>query len=362
MLESICRKFLIEGEYRGFYELKDGIINKSYKVIFFRDGEDKEYVLQKINRNVFENPEKIMENIIGITKHIRASIKSTGVSAKREVLHYCFTKDENSLYVDENGDYWRCYRFIDNSIVFNSSDDLSIIENVGKAFGAFQLNLSDYDASSLFESIPNFHNTKVRYKQLEDAINKDKANKVATVQEEIEFLRSVYDDATKLITLNEQGEIPLRVTHNDTKCNNVCFDKDTLESLAVLDLDTVMPGLVAYDFGDAIRFIANNSAEDEVDTSKTYLDLSKYEAFCKGFISEIKDSLTEMEIKMMHHGVFAVTIELATRFLADYINGNVYFKTCYPEHNLVRARCQIALAKDVLKKQDKLKEIVLKYI
>ncbi len=361
-LEKICRKFLIEGDYLGYDELKDGIINKSFKVTFFRDGENKEYVLQKINKNVFKNPEKIMENIIGITKHIRAKIKSTGVSAKRDVLHYCFTETGNSLYLDENGDYWRCYRFIDDSVVFNNSDDLTVIENVGRAFGSFQLNLSDYDASSLFESIPNFHNTKIRYEQFEEAIKNDKANVVNTLNEEIDFLRSVYNEATALITLNEKGKIPLRVTHNDTKCNNVCFDKSTLRSLAVLDLDTVMPGLAAYDFGDAIRFIANNSAEDEVDISKTYLDLNKFEAFAKGFVSEISDSLTVFEIKMLHLGVFAVTVELATRFLADYINGDEYFKICYPKHNLVRARCQIALAKDILKKQDVLKEIVLKYL
>jgi Ser/Thr protein kinase RdoA (MazF antagonist) len=241
-------------------------------------------------------------------------------------------------------------------------DDLSIIERVGKAFGVFHDCLEGFDTETLYISIPDFHNTPKRYKAFYDAIEKDVASRVGDVLDEIEQIKGFESKACLLQGYLDQGKIPLRVTHNDTKCNNVAFDKDSGEALAVLDLDTVMPGAVAYDFGDAIRFIANTVIEDDPDVEKVAVDLNKYEAFTKGFIGELKDDLTDFEKQTINLGVFTMTVELAVRFLTDYIMGDVYFKTKYPGHNLDRARNQIALAKDILQKYDQLQEILSKYI
>ena len=360
-IESVCRLFQIEGDYRFSTEIKNGLINKTYKVTFLRDGQDKNYILQRINTKVFSNPEKIMQNIVAVTSHIRRKIKATGVTAKRLVLHYSFTKEGKSLIVDDGGYFWRCYRFIDDSIVYDGTGDLELIAETGRAFGNFQRQLDDFDADSLFESIPDFHNTKKRYEDLKQAISQDVRGRAKSVEKEIKELFDFFDDATELITMCENGILPRRVTHNDTKCNNVCFDIKTGKALAVLDLDTVMPGLCAYDFGDAVRFTCNEVLEDYKDISKVAINLDKYKAFTKGFLESTKNSLTKAEIDTLAQGAFAVTVELAVRFLTDYINGDVYFSPEYPEHNLVRARNQIALAKDMNAKKEILKGIVKFY-
>ncbi len=360
-IENVCRNFQIEGEYKFSTEIKSGLINKTYKVVFFRDGEDKPYILQRINSKVFKNPEMIMKNIVAVTEHIRAKIKATGISAKRLVLHYCFTSSGDSLVVDPDGYSWRAYRFIDDSIVYDGTGDLELITETGRAFGSFQRQLDDFDADSLFESIPDFHNTKKRYEALKQAVESDVCGRYSSVKEEVDALFGFYDKATYLIDLSEKGLIPHRVTHNDTKCNNVCFDNKTGKALAVLDLDTVMPGLCAYDFGDAVRFTCNEVSEDAKDISKVSLNIDKYKAFAKGFLGATKDSLTELEIDTLAQGALAVTTELSIRFLTDYLCGDVYFAPEYPEHNLVRARNQLALAKDIDSKMGLLQDIVKEY-
>ena len=358
-LTEIYKIFGLTGEYTGYNVLKNGNINKTYKADFKENGKNKSYIIQNINTYVFKKPEYIMENIDGVTKHIYGKLPDD--KKERGVLHYLNAVDGKNYYVDKNGGFWRGYGFVDNSVTYDSFDDPALFEAAGAAFGDFQLLLSDYDASSLHEIIPGFHNTKSRYKKLFETIEKDPAGRVGSVMPEIEFLKENRSLGEALVDMLEDGELPLRVTHNDTKGNNILFDKDTNETLAVIDLDTVMPGLVAYDFGDAIRFGANFSDEDEPDISKTGLDLKKYEAFTKGFVGKIKDSATKKELETLSLGAIVMTIELAVRFLHDYIDGDNYFKLNYPEHNIVRTRCQIALAKDMIKKRAEMDRIVKKY-
>ena len=225
-----------------------------------------------------------------------------------------------------------------------------MIRNAGEAFGDFQTILSDFNAAELYYTILDFHNTRKRYETLITDAEADVCGRVAEVKEELDWLLSVQDLACKLTDMHDAGELPLRVTHNDTKINNVLFHEETGDALVVIDLDTVMPGLVGHDFGDAIRFAANFTEEDAEDTSKTGLNLNVFWAFAEGFLSQTAKTLTEAEVDTLALSCFAITCELATRFLDDYINGDKYFKTRYDGHNLVRARCQIALAKDMLNK------------
>lgn len=362
-IQEICARFDVAGRYIRCTELSTGIINNTYHVEYVRDGEPKNYIVQKINKGVFTDPDKLMNNIVKVTDYVRENVKKKGLSTKRFVLRAFLTKESHKPYlIDDNGDFWRCYRYIYNSTTYDVVDDLSIIERVGKAFGVFHDCLEGFDTETLYISIPDFHNTPKRYKAFYDAIEKDVASRVGDVLDEIEQIKGFESKACLLQGYLDQGKIPLRVTHNDTKCNNVSFDKDSGEALAVLDLDTVMPGALAYDFGDAIRFIANTVIEDDPDVEKVAVDLNKYQAFTKGFIGELKDDLTDFEKQTINLGVFTMTVELAVRFLTDYIMGDVYFKTKYPGHNLDRARNQIALAKDILKKYDQLQEILSKYI
>ena len=360
-IKEICLKFGINGDFLGFERVHNGHINDTFAVYFMRDVERKEYILQKLNTFVFKNPEELMDNITSVTEYIRARIKETRATAKRYVLHYQYTDSGKGFYIDGNGGFWRCCKYIDDSVTFNETDDLTVIREAGKAFGEFQRLLADYPVKKLYITIPHFHNTIDRYRLFREAAASDVCGRKAGVIKEINDYFAFEELATKMYKMQRAGELPLRVTHNDTKCNNVLFDGETHEHLAVIDLDTVMPGLTAFDFGDAIRFIANTCAEDENDLSQVKLDLSKYEAFTGGFVSEIKHSITENEKNTMALGALTMTVECGMRFLTDYLNGDVYFKVGYPDHNLVRSRCQLALAKDMCANLDKMNEIVEKY-
>ena len=360
-VDSLCRRFLIAGEYKGYEKVSYGHINTTLKVYYFRAGEIKTYILQRINTYVFKRPEEIMNNVVGVTEYIRKKIKEIYPTAKRDVLHYQHAENGDYFVYDEEGDFWRCYRFIDDSEAVNFTDDLGMIREMGKAFGDFQNYLADYPAEKLFIVIPHFHNTVNRYENLKNAVAEDSEKRAAGVEGEIKRYLELEETATKMYKMQKSGELPLRVTHNDTKSNNVLFDNKTHKHLAVIDLDTVMPGLVGFDFGDAIRFIANSAEEDEKDLSKVGLDLDKYEAFSKGFAGKLKDVMTPVEKDPLALGALTMTTECGLRFLTDYLNGDVYFKTAYPEHNLDRARCQLALAKNMILKYDKMKAIVKKY-
>ena len=360
-LKSIGALFNLEGEYLSHEVIKTGNINQTYLVKYWRDGEEKPYIIQRVNTYVFKNPENVMSNIAAVTEHIRNKIKATGVSAKRSVLHYLYAPDGHNYVYDDEGGFWRGYRYIDDSICYPTSVDVEGMVEVGRGFGNFQKYLADFDASRLYESIPDFHNTEKRMDRLFAVAEKDELGRVKDVKDELAYLKSTYDLSCSLCRYLKEGKLPLRVTHNDTKCNNVIFDRATNKALAVIDLDTVMPGLCAYDFGDAIRFGANNTDEDDPDTSKIFLDMEKYEAFTRGFIGELAADLTPFELETMHLGAYIMTSELAARFMLDYLEGDVYFKLNYPEHNLIRTRAQTVLAQDMESKLDEMKRIVLKY-
>ena len=306
--------------------------------------------VQRVNTYAFQHPIELMQNIDRVTEHIREKCPNT------KSLHFHHTKHGVNYLMDNDG-FWRLSNYVP-SVTFDTCDDLNVVRSAGEAFGDFQLMLADFDANSLFYTIPNFHNTRKRYEKLKEDMAVDPCNRVAEVREELDWLLSVEDEACRLTDLFEKGELPLRVTHNDTKINNVLFDEKTHEALVVIDLDTVMPGLVGHDFGDAIRFAANFVEEDCDYPEKAGVNLNIFWAFAEGFLKKTAASLTKTEVDTLALSCFALTCELATRFLADYIVGDKYFKVKKPQHNLVRTRCQIALAKDMLNKMDAMNAIV----
>jgi hypothetical protein len=358
---QLIRDFNIDGKYVGHTTFTNGLINTTERVTIEKDGKIKEYILQKINQNVFKSPEDVMENIANVTNFIRNKLKSKGERTSRRVMKFYTTRDGKYYTIDNNGDYWRLCKYINKSVAYDTTEDLRVLEETGKAFGQFQTMLSDYPVEDLNIIIPHFHNTLDRYRQLEEAVANDSVGRVDYVKEEIEEYLRLKKGATKLYRMQKEGKLQLRVTHNDTKCNNVLFDKDTGEYLCAIDLDTIMPGLACYDFGDAVRFAANTCAEDEVDISKVKLDIDKYDALAKGFVSTAGASLTQLEKDTLALGAITMTVECGSRFLADYLNGDVYFKTKYSQHNLDRARCQLALAQDMIANYSLMKDIVNKY-
>ena len=354
-LLHVGEKFCIPGPFFSYEEIKMGNVNHTYKVNYIRDdgsgmAQIKSYLVQKVNTYAFQHPLELMSNIDKVTEYIHEKYPDI------KCLHFHHTKERHNYLEGEEG-FWRLSNYIP-SVTFNSCDDLSVVRSAGQAFGNFQQMLADFDASSLFYTIPDFHNTRSRYAKLKEEIARDPCGRVAKVRQELDWLLSVEDEACKLTDLYEAGKLPLRVTHNDTKINNVLFDEETLRPLVVIDLDTVMPGLVGHDFGDAIRFAANFVEEDCPKADGAGLNLNVYWAFAEGFLKETAPTLTEMEVETLGNSCFTLTCELATRFLADYLVGDKYFKVNGPEHNLIRTRCQIALAKDMQTKMDAMNAIV----
>ena len=350
-LEEVCRLFRIEGTYVGSQVIQVGNVNKTYECKFILpDGSPKSFLVQNVNTYAFRHPVELMENIDKVTEHIRA--KKPG----RVALHFHHTADRKT-YVIDGKNFWRMTNYI-SSVTYDTASNRNLVRNAGKAFGEFQMQLADFAPDELYETIPDFHNTRARFDNLLASVQADAAGRVAEVREEIEWLLSVRDKACTLTDMLNAGQLPLRVTHNDTKINNVLFEKDGDTPLVVIDLDTVMPGLVGHDFGDAIRFAANFVREDSPEYDKAGVNLEVFKAFAEGFLEMTAKTLTENEIATLALSCFVLTVELATRFLADYLDGDLYFKTFSPDHNLVRTRCQIALAKDMLRKLPEMEAIV----
>ena len=358
---EVCARFRIEGEYRYYEVINSGHINCTYRVFFYRHGEFKDYILQSVNTYVFQNPVQVMENISAVTEFVRAKIKSGGRSAKRYVLHYAKTEDGKYYTVLPDGGFWRCCRFIDGSKSFMQTEDLFVIEETGKAFGEFQIHLSDFPVEQLHIAIPHFHNTVFRYETFDKAVAENLAGRLGEAEEVVKGYNELKALAIKPYLMQRQGVLPLRVTHNDTKISNVLFDEETNEHLAVIDLDTVMPGLIAFDFGDAIRVAASSADEDEQDLSKVYLSLEKYEAFTRGFVQAAGKGMTAAEKGSLALGALAMTVECGVRFLTDYLNGDKYFRVHFPKQNLARAKCHLQLARDMVEKLDEMQRIVDKY-
>lgn len=356
MNQDIARKLLqvgeafrIPGPFFSYEEIKMGNVNYTYKVNYIRDdgtgmARIKSYLVQRVNTYAFQHPIELMQNIDRVTQHIRTK------HPEAQSLHFHHLGSGENYLMDEDG-FWRLSNYVP-SITFDTCDDLNVVRSAGQAFGEFQMMLADFDASQLFYTIPDFHDTRKRYAKLKADMEADPCGRVAEVRQELEWLLSVEDEACRLTDLFNAGKLPLRVTHNDTKINNVLFDEQTHQALVVIDLDTVMPGLVGHDFGDAIRFASNFVEEDCKDADKAGVNLNIYWAFAEGFLKETAATLTENEVDTLGISCFSLACELATRFLDDYITGDKYFKIKYPDHNLVRTRCQIALAKDMQAKMD----------
>lgn len=334
----------------SYEELNEGLINTTYRLLFSDDDTDNSYILQRINTVAFKDPDSLMHNIFLVTEHIRAGLEREGVDPNRHVLNFVRTNDGERLYRDAEGGCWRAYCYVGRATAYNVIENPRMFREAGRGFGEFQTRLLDFPADRLVESIPHFHDTPRRYQALCDAIRADKAGRVKDLGEEIAFVNARVDRMGEIVDRLATGELPLRVTHNDTKLNNVLLDDETDRALCVIDLDTVMPGSVLYDFGDAIRYGANTVAEDEVDTDKVGFDMELFEAFTRGFLEETAGNLTASELHLLPLGAEIMTLELVIRFLTDYVEGDVYFKTKYPGHNLVRTHAQMRLLTEMEKR------------
>ena len=347
-IEPAAYAFLLDGVPEKCEVFGHGHINHTLKLTTDTGAE---YVLQQINTYVFKDPVRLMENVSAVTRFLHDRVEDP-----RHALHLLPTRDGAYYHIDPQGQYWRCYDFVGGFCLDLPETDEDFYQSA-IAFGRFQTLLSDFPAETLYETIPEFHNTTDRYRQFRESVAADAVGRAAGVKVDIDFLLEREDLACTLQNMRQEGLLPLRVTHNDTKLNNVLLDRVTRKALCVLDLDTVMPGLSLYDFGDSIRFGAATAAEDEPDLSKMALDLHLFEVYTRGYL-EAANALTDIEIAMLPMGALAVTLELATRFLKDYLDGDLYFKTAYPEHNLVRARTQMKLAWDMQQKWDEMNRIV----
>lgn len=350
-LNEILKRFDIDTDVESY---GNGHINDTYLC-------SSEYILQRINTNVFLNPEQVMKNIDAVTKHIGKKIVERNGDTSRETLTVILTREGELFYKTDDNNCYRMYNFIKDSVVYDIVDEPIKLYYAGRAFGTFQRDLNDFPADKLYETIKDFHNTPERVNQLKAAAESNAAGRLDSVKAEMDFCNEYAKYAALIVEAIEKKEIPLRVTHNDTKINNVLFDKDSGEEVCVIDLDTVMPGSVLYDFGDALRAGATSGAEDETDLDKIYFDLKKFEQFTKGFMEKMSSYLTDKEIELLPLSALILTYECGTRFLADYLNGDTYFKIHRENHNLDRARNQFKLVKDIESKLDEMAEIVKKY-
>ena len=356
-ISNAIKNFKLCSKTRGVIPYGNGHINDTFMVVCNEDdGTEHKYVLQAVNDNVFKCPEQVLENIEKVTDYLRDMATNP-----REVLKLVRTHTGTTYYKDKDGYYWRMYDFVTDSICLDRPENTEDFYQCAVAFGRFQKMLNDFPADTLHETIPDFHNTPKRYENFLRALEADSKNRAAKVQEEINFVKDRKDFYSVLLDNHAEGKLPLRVSHNDTKSNNVMLDAATRTALCVIDLDTIMPGFSVTDFGDAIRFGASTAAEDEKDLSKVSMDIDMFAAYVKGFMDGCDGGLGDDEIMLLPEGAKMMTIECGMRFLTDYLEGDTYFKTAYLEHNLVRARTQFKLVADMEAKWDEMKAICKQY-
>lgn len=355
---EVITGFNFKGNIIEITPFGSGIINDTFLIVTNKE----KYILQRINTTIFKDVEKLMNNYCSICNYLKSIVKENGGDIYRETITVVPTKDNKSFLKDSKGECWRAILFIEDTITYDVIESKDDFYKCGKAFGKFQSMLSQYKAHELYESIPNFHNTKERFKSFLEAVQSNKLGRLEFVTNEVSFIINRKNDTDILLDMYERKELPLRVTHNDTKLSNILMDKKTKEGICIIDLDTIMPGLSLYDFGDAIRSGATHTLEDERDLDKVYLDLDLFEAFTKGFLQGTGGSLTVEEVKMLPMGAKVIALEQGIRFLTDYLEGDNYYKTTYKNQNLDRARTQLKLVSDIETKWDKLNEIIYKYL
>ena len=360
-LTKVISAFNLEGELQECIVFGNGHINDTFRLTFETEQGTRRYILQKMSSVVFKKPVELMENISNVTAWLKKKIRENGGDTERETLNLVMTEEGLPYHVDKEGEYWRVYKFIEGATCYDAVKNDDDFYQSAVAFGHFQRLLADYPAETLHETIPNFHNTPDRMRIFREAVQRDECGRVAGVQEEIRFIEEHEKLSHVLYDLLEEGKLPLRVTHNDTKLNNIMIDDATGKAVCVIDLDTVMPGLSAHDFGDSIRFGASTGAEDERDLSKISCDLHLYEVYTKGFIEGCGGALTEIELDMLPWGAVLMTFENGIRFLTDYLEGDHYFKIHRDGQNLDRCRTQLKLVSDMEEKMQQMQQIVNKY-
>lgn len=344
---EIIRHFRIEQNIVSVEHYGSGHINHTFLA---KTEGGTNYILQKINTSIFPKVEELMENILQVTSFLRERIVQQGGDAGRETMTVILTEDGKPYYMDRQENAWRVYLFIEDVVSYDQVEKKEDFYQCGMAIGRFQALLADFPADSLHEIIPDFHNTPKRYQDFEEAVARDSCQRAAEAAQEIAFVRARKTEMSILTNMLQEGELPLRVTHNDTKLNNILMDKKTQKAVCLIDLDTVMPGLSVYDFGDAIRFGANTAKEDETDIGKVSLSLELYQLCLRGFLEGTGGRLTQKELDMLPAGAKIMTLECGMRFLTDYLQGDVYYKIHREKHNLERCRTQLALVADMEKK------------
>jgi len=349
-MEKIDSQFRFDGLVISCTRYGSGHINETYLVVTSRPHL---YILQKMSTQAFKDVPGLMENVIAVTRYLGRQDPDP-----RHALQLIPTVDDQMYLACENGEYWRAYEFVLDSLCLDKAETAEDLYQSGVAFGMFQNMLADFPAHTLTETIPHFHDTPDRYRLFHEAIENDRAGRLEGVRAEVDRYLSHEQEAGYMMKLCRKGELPLRVTHNDTKLNNVMLDAKERTPLCVIDLDTVMPGLAANDFGDSIRFGASTAAEDEKDLSRVSMSLDLFRAYASGFFKACGERLTAKEIETLPWGAKLMTLECGVRFLTDYLNGDAYFHVRYPEHNLDRCRTQITLVEDMERKWDEMNAII----
>ncbi len=348
---EIANLFLKDNHTETVQKLGNGHINDTYLIT---SKSRRRYVLQQMNRRIFPEPQKVMENISLVTEYVQTKLHSEGGMKTLCFLNY----DGKKYYTDPDGGIWRMYHYIEDAVSLEliSRDEDFYWSAV--AFGGFQYMLRDFPAEKLYETLPDFHNTPKRFKDFLNSVKADRKDRAKTCQQEIQFVKSRESFYNILEESHKAGELPLRVTHNDTKLNNVLLNADTGRPLCIIDLDTIMPGYSVTDFGDSIRFGASTAKEDEKDLDKVHFSLQLYKVYLKGFMDGAKGIFSKQEMTLFPVGAKMMTMECGMRFLADYLDGDVYFKTQYPEHNLVRARTQFKLVEEMEENWDQMEKAI----
>ena len=359
--KEAIESYQFAGELVDVRPYGSGHINDTYLVTLKENDSEKKVILQRMNKSIFTKPVELMENVLGVTSYLRERIIENGGDPERETLNVIPTAEGNAYFVDSEGEYWRAYKFITGATSYDAVETPEDFYQSAVSFGNFQRLLAEYPAETLHETIEGFHDTKARFAVFKKAVEEDVCGRAATVQKEIDFVLAHEEVANVFGDMLAKGELPLRVTHNDTKLNNIMIDDATRKGICVIDLDTVMPGLAMNDFGDSIRFGASTAAEDEQDLSKVSCDMGLFEIYTKGYIEGCGGRLTQKEIEMLPMGAKVMTFECGMRFLTDYLEGDHYFKIHREGHNLDRCRTQFKLVEDMEAKWDTMQEIVKKY-
>jgi len=355
---AIAERFAIDGRLAAFDPYGTGHINRTYRAVFETPTGPRRFIFQNINHTIFTRPLQLMENVRRVTEHLHGKVLRRGGDPDRQALTLIPTHDGAHCLQTDDGDTWRAYTFIEEARTWDVVQNPRQIREAMRAFGQFQLDLADLPAPALHETIPDFHNTPQRFRNFLDAVDADTQNRVSGVRAEIDFVLARKADTRSLADLTDAGSLPVRITHNDTKLNNVMLDNATGRGVCVIDLDTTMPGLCAYDFGDAVRIGASTAAEDETDLSKVGLDMAAFEHLTRGYLETASSLLTPIEVETLAFGPRLMTLECGMRFLADHLQGDIYFRIHRPEHNLHRARTQFKMVADMEARAQEMDDLV----